>query len=75
MKATQDRYHFLLSLDISTKFSLHAYIIENLDCQKLLGVTIGRKLNFNEHVTNLCDKASRKNPRILPNISHKNNLQ
>ena len=26
------------------------------ESQKLLGVTIDRKLNFNEHVTNLCDR-------------------
>ena len=28
------------------------------DSQNLLGVTIDRNLNFNKHVTNLCDKAS-----------------
>ena len=36
------------------------YILENSDSQKLLGVTIDRKLNFKEHVTNLCDKASKQ---------------
>ena len=43
-----------------TKFLLPACILENSNPQKLLGVTIDRKLNFNEHVTNLCDKASKK---------------
>ena len=28
--------------------------------QKLLGVMIDRKLNFNKHLTNLCDKTSKK---------------
>ena len=51
---------FLSSLVINTKFSLPACILENSNSQKLLGVTIDRKLNFNEHVTNLCDKASKK---------------
>ena len=60
MKANQDKCHFLSSLDITTKLSLLACTLENSDSQKLLGVTIDRKLNFNEHVTNLCDKASRK---------------
>ena len=51
---------FLSSLDINTKFLLPACILENSSFQKLLGVKIGRKLNFNEHVTNLCDKTSKK---------------
>ena len=57
LKANQGKCHFL---DINTKFSLPACILENSDSQKLLGVTIERKLNFNEHVTNLCDKASKQ---------------
>ena len=71
MKANQDNCHILSRLDISTKFSLPACILENSVSRKLLGVTIDRKLNFNEHVTNLCDKASRKlQPfaRIFPYI-------
>ena len=40
--------------------SLPACILENSDPHKLRGVTIDRKFNFNEHVTNLRDKASRK---------------
>ena len=62
---------FLPCLDINTKFSLPACILENSNSQKLLGVTIDRKLNFNEHVTNLCDKASKKIQaltRIFPYI-------
>ena len=56
---------------INTKFSLPACILENSSSQKRLGVTIDRKLNFNEHVTNLCDKASKKIQalaRIFPYI-------
>ena len=71
LKANQKKRHFLLSLDINTKFSLPACILENPNSQKLLSVTIDRKLNFNEHVTNLCDKASKKIQalaRIFPYI-------
>ena len=60
MKANQDKCHFLSSLDINTMFLLPACILENSDSQKRLGVTVDRKLNFTEHVTNLCDKTSRK---------------
>ena len=61
LKANQDKCHFLSRLDINTKFSLPACILENSNSQNILGVTIDRKLNFNEDVTNLCDKASKKN--------------
>ena len=60
LKANQDKWHFLSSLDINTKFSLPPCILENPGSQKLLGVTIDRKLNFNEHVINLCGKARKK---------------
>ena len=71
LKANQEKCHFLSSLDINMKFSLLACILENSNSQKPLGVTIDRKLNFNEHVTNLCDKASKKIQalaRIFPYI-------
>ena len=68
LKANQGKCHFLSSLDINTKFSLPACILENSNSQKLLGVTVGRKLNFNEHVTNLCGKASKKNSSTRKNF-------
>ena len=71
LKANQDKCHFPLSFDINTKFLLPACILENSDSQQLLGVTIDRKLNFNKHVANLCDKASKKIQaftRIFPYI-------
>ena len=64
----QDKCNFLSSLDIDTKSSLPACILENSDSQKLLGVTIDKKLNFDEHVTNLCDKAGKKNSSTRENF-------
>ena len=60
MKTSQNKSHFLSSLDTGTKFLIRAWIVENSISQKFLVVTIERKLNFLEHVTNLCDKISRK---------------
>ena len=60
-------------LDINTKFLLPACILENSNSQKLLGVTIDRKLNFNKHFPDLCDTASKKIQtlaRIFPYILH-----
>ena len=71
LKANQEKYHFLSSLDMNAKFLLPSCILENSNSQKLLGVTIDRKLNFDKHVTNLCDKASKKIQaltRIFPYI-------
>ena len=53
MKANQDKHQFMSSLDISAKLSLPVCMLENSSSQKLLGVTIDRKLNFNEHFINL----------------------
>ena len=58
-KANQYKCHFLLSLDKNTKISLPACLLENLNSKKLMGVTIKRKLNFDEHVTNRCDKVQK----------------
>ena len=49
LKANDEKCHFLSSFDINANFSLPACILENI--LKFLGVTIDRKLNFNEHVT------------------------
>ena len=71
LKTNQDKCHFISSLDINAKFSLPACILENSDSEKLFGVTVNRKLNFKEHVTNLWDKASKKiqaHVKIFPYI-------
>ena len=47
----------LISIQI---FALPDCILENSGSQKRLGVEIEGKLNFNEHVTNLSNKVSRK---------------
>ena len=70
-KTNQEKCHFLSNLDINTKLSLHVCILENSNSQKLFGVTIDRKLNFNEHVNNLRDNTSKKTQvlaRIFPYI-------
>ena len=61
LKANPDKFHLLLS-EIDQDFSLgvDGHEIFNSLCQKLLGVKIDNKLNFGEHVTGLCTKASQK---------------
>ena len=44
----------------SVVFQLGGSLIERSDCEKMLGVKIGYKLNFDEHVKTLCSKANNK---------------
>ena len=60
MKANQDKRHFVASLDIITKLLLPDCLIENSSSDKLVGVLIDRMFNFNEYITNFCNKASKK---------------
>ena len=58
MKANPDKCNFLSSHDMNIKISVKSFDIENPHSRKLLGVTIDRKLNFHDHVSNLCKKMS-----------------
>ena len=60
MKTNADKCHFLSSLDMKSVTSVSTFGIEYTHSQKLLGVTVDDKLNFHDHVFNLCKKASAK---------------
>ena len=61
MKENPDKYHFLIN---NTKQSFQIKIVNetvsNSKYEKLLGVKVDHELNFNEHVSSLCKKASQK---------------
>ena len=61
MKANPDKYHLLIN---NSKESFQIKIgnetVSNSKYEKLLGVKIDHELNFNEHVSSLCKKASQK---------------
>ena len=60
MKGNTDKYHSLLSKDESSEIHIGDSVIESSTCQKLLGIKIGPKLRFDDHVQDLCYKANRK---------------
>ena len=60
MKVNPDKCHFLSSLDSNPKVSISSFDIENTNSQKFLGITIDCKLNFLNHVSNLCEKVDPK---------------
>ena len=60
LKGNTDKCHFLVST--SQEVSLHKSIfkIKKSNCEKLLGVKFDSKLRFDQNITNLCGRASRK---------------
>lgn len=53
LKGNTNKWHLLISSDETYKIQIEDSMIEKSDCQKLMGVKIDSKLNFNEHVRDL----------------------
>ena len=60
MKANSEKSHLLLSTEKEHQANINENIITNTQNEKLLGVIIDSKLRFNQHVNQLCIKASQK---------------
>ena len=55
-----DKRHLLVNTNENTKTNIGELLIENSDCEKLLGVKIDNKLTFDCHVSDMRKKANRK---------------
>ena len=69
MKANSDKCHLITSKLSCMNLKIGDINIENSTCQKLLGIKVDNKLNFNEHLDGIIKKASRKvsaSSRIFP---------
>ena len=55
-----DKCHVLVSRNKPVGIKLGDYATDNSECEKLLGVKIDVNLNFNNHISDLYKKASRK---------------
>lgn len=60
MKANDDKCYLLVINGKENKINIGNEEIASSNSVKLLGVTIDKKLNFTEHVTNICKKANQK---------------
>ena len=60
LKSNADKCHVLVSTSKSIGVNIGNYTIDNSECEKLLGVKIDVNLNFSDHISDLCKKASRK---------------
>ena len=50
--------HLFLSLYKPVTIKIKGFAIESSNSEKLVGVTIDRKLSFDNHITNLCIQGS-----------------
>ena len=60
MKANTEKSHLLLSDSNELAANIDGNVIESVDNQILLGITIDSNLSFNKHINNFCKKASAK---------------
>ena len=60
MKGNVDKFHFLVSPSQKVSLNVNNFKIKNSDCEKLLGVKFDSKLRFDQHITDLCRRTSRK---------------
>ena len=60
MKANAGKFHVLLSTSCKLTVKIKNVQIKNSQSEKLLGITIDNDLNFEDHINNICRKASVK---------------
>ena len=62
MKMNEDKSHLLVfgSKGVDVSVSISGSLIQESDEEKLLGLTLDRRLNFKNHVSTHCRKASQK---------------
>ena len=60
MEANQDKCHLIVSKNENKSMYIGPFEIKNSNCEKLLGIKIDSRLNFNEHLDVILKKDSRK---------------
>ena len=60
MRINADKSHSLVSTNNTVKIKIGNFDITNSKNEKLLGVKFDHKLSFDDHISELCKKASRK---------------
>ena len=60
MKGNTDKCHLIMSTNNNPEIQIEDSLIEASEYEKLLGLKIDYKLNFDNHVNSLCKKANSK---------------
>ena len=58
MKANQDKCHLIVSKYENMSMHIGPFEITNTNCEKLLGIKVDSRLNFNEHLDGIIKKVS-----------------
>ena len=70
LKANPHKFHLILNVNRNDIFiEIQQFKILNSNAQKLLGIKVDNKLSFDDHVRDLCNKASQK-LHALAGIAH-----
>ena len=60
MKANPDKCHFLCSSNSEVSLTIENQKIKSSKFEKLIGIKLDSKLNFNSHIRDICQKARQK---------------
>ena len=60
MKANPDKCHFLCNSNSEVSLTIETQKVKNSKFEKLLGIKLDSKLNFNSHIHDICQKAGQK---------------
>ena len=60
MKSNPDKCHFLCNSNSELSLTIETQKIKNSKFEKLLGIKLDSKLNFNSHIHDICQKAGQK---------------
>ena len=60
IRANLDKCHLLTSSSDEMSICVDNYNIKSSKCEKILGIKIDNKLNFNTHVGEICQKGGQK---------------
>ena len=69
MKANPDKCHLVTSSSDKLSIYVDNYNIKSSKCEKLLGIKIDNKLNFNTHADEICKKAGQKLINALSRVT------
>ena len=72
MRINTDKCHLLVSTNNTVKIKIVNFDITNSKSEKLLGVKFDHKLSFDDYISELCKKASRKIRALSRVASHMN---
>ena len=60
LKGNVDKCHFLVNTSQDVSLNVYNYNLKSKDCEKRLGVKLDSKLGFDQHITDLYRRATRK---------------